>query len=370
MRQGRRQGPHQPAEGGRAARPDHPHRRRRRPRGLRRGDRGGLRGHGAQAQGLPGDRVGRGARRPPVLQHLHAPHHHPRRGRAAPGRLHRAALLLAGRQDAARRDHQGRAHRRRGPRPRLRPRPADQQDPDRRQRLARLLHLPGDRPLHQRGRRHGRRGHRARLRGTGRRPGRLPGQGPLPDGRADPHPAAQDPQRDQAGRGGGRRHLGRAPGRGRRRPHDRRVPAPRPQRRRRLLRLRRGRPARRALAGPARALHPARPRDPVPGHAGAHALRRGAGHRAAAGGRGADLRGRRQHRFHPRHWLPRLDRRRAPVHQRLRRRRRGRRRPARLRGPRPRTRRALRRPLHPARAAGGEGGAGRALHGLSPLLIP
>ncbi|CAM5310407.1 3-hydroxyacyl-CoA dehydrogenase OS=Streptomyces alboniger OX=132473 GN=CP975_31080 PE=3 SV=1 [Streptomyces alboniger] len=46
-----------------------------------------------------------------LCSHLHPAHHHPGGGRHQAGRLHRPALLLARRQDAARRDHQGRADR-------------------------------------------------------------------------------------------------------------------------------------------------------------------------------------------------------------------------------------------------------------------
>ena len=137
----------------------------------------------------------------------------------------------------------GEPHRRRGAGPRLRPGAPDQQDADRRERLARLLHLAGHRPLHQRGRRDGRRGHRARVHRAGGGPGRLPGQGPVPHGRADADPAAQDPQRDEARRRGSGRHLARPPlGRGHR-PDGRRVRPHRPKRRRGLLRVRRGRQA-------------------------------------------------------------------------------------------------------------------------------
>ena len=63
-------------------------------------------------------------------------------GRSRPaGRLHRAALLQPRRQDAARRDHPRQGDLRRRPRQGLRRRPADQEDPDRRQRQPRLLHL-------------------------------------------------------------------------------------------------------------------------------------------------------------------------------------------------------------------------------------
>ena len=63
------------------------------------------------------------------LQHLDAADHRPRRGRLAPGRLHRAALLLPGGQDAAAGDHQGRADQRRDAVPRARRRQADQKTP-------------------------------------------------------------------------------------------------------------------------------------------------------------------------------------------------------------------------------------------------
>ena len=74
-------------------------------------------------------------------------------GVTPPGRLHRPALLQPGGQDAAAGDHQGREDQRGDPLPGARPRQADQEDADRRQRLARLLHQPRDRDVHQRGRR-------------------------------------------------------------------------------------------------------------------------------------------------------------------------------------------------------------------------
>ena len=94
-----------------------------------------------------------------------------------PERLHRPALLLPGRQDAAGRDHQGRA------------RPpttsvaqaldvvtADPQDPDRGQRQPRLLHQPGHRHDGQRGPRDARRGRPPDVGGAGGHAGRLPGR--------------------------------------------------------------------------------------------------------------------------------------------------------------------------------------------------
>ena len=79
-----------------------------------------------------------------------------RRGPA--GRLHRPALLQPGRQDAAGRDHprQGDLRRRAGQG--VRRGAADPQDPDRRQRQPRLLHLAGHRHDGQRGPRDARRG--------------------------------------------------------------------------------------------------------------------------------------------------------------------------------------------------------------------
>ncbi len=94
-------------------------------------------------------------------QHLDAADHPARRGSRPAGGLRRDPLLLARRQDAARRDRPRRAHRRRRPRQGLRLRPADPQDADRRQRRARLLHLAGHRHVHQRGRGGRRRGRRA-----------------------------------------------------------------------------------------------------------------------------------------------------------------------------------------------------------------
>ena len=96
-------------EGRRAARADHARpttrrRRRRRPR-----DRGRVRGPEGQGAGVRRDRAASRRRRAAGLQHLDAADHRARRGRLAPGRLHRAALLQPRGQDAAAGDHQGRA---------------------------------------------------------------------------------------------------------------------------------------------------------------------------------------------------------------------------------------------------------------------
>ena len=100
------------------------------------------------------------AGRPAVLQHLHAADHRAGRGRRPAGRLHRPALLLAGRQDAAGGDHPRRADLGRHAGQGVRRDARDEEDADRRQRQPRLLHQPGDRHVPQRGRRDARRGHR------------------------------------------------------------------------------------------------------------------------------------------------------------------------------------------------------------------
>ena len=87
---------------------------RRRPVGLRPGDRGGLRGPEPQAPGLRRGGVVRQRRCPPLLQHLDAADHRAGHGSRPARRLHRAALLQPRRQDAARRDHQGQGDLRRG----------------------------------------------------------------------------------------------------------------------------------------------------------------------------------------------------------------------------------------------------------------
>ena len=91
-----------------AARSDHADGRRRRLRGRRLRDRGGVREPGAQAQGVPGDRGRRRAQRAARVEHLDAADHRSGDRREAPRGLHRDPLLLAGRQDATGGDHQGR----------------------------------------------------------------------------------------------------------------------------------------------------------------------------------------------------------------------------------------------------------------------
>ena len=77
--------------------------RRRRPR-----DRGGVRGPEGQGAGVRRDRAAPRRGRAAGLQHVDAADHRPRRVRVAARRLHRAALLQPGGQDAAAGDHQGR----------------------------------------------------------------------------------------------------------------------------------------------------------------------------------------------------------------------------------------------------------------------
>ena len=76
--------------------------------GRRLRDRGGVREPGTQAQGVPGDRGHRRAQRVARVEHVDAADHRSGDRCQAPGRLHRDPLLLAGRQDAAGGDHQGR----------------------------------------------------------------------------------------------------------------------------------------------------------------------------------------------------------------------------------------------------------------------
>ena len=189
-------------------------------------------------------------RRAARLEHVHPADHRAGRGRAAQGRLHRAALLLPRRQDAAARDHPRRADVRRRAGPRARLRQADQEDADRRQRQPRLLHLAGDRHVRQRGAGHARRGRRAGDDRAGDDAGRLPGRRVAARRRAQPGAVPEDPQRDA--RGAGRRVRG-APGRGDRREDGRARPS-RAAQGRRLLRLRRVGQAHRAVAGSGRAL--------------------------------------------------------------------------------------------------------------------
>ena len=61
-----------------------------------------------QAQGVPGDRGHRRAQRAARVEHVHAADHRSGDRREAAGGLHRDPLLLAGRQDAAGGNHQGR----------------------------------------------------------------------------------------------------------------------------------------------------------------------------------------------------------------------------------------------------------------------
>ena len=183
-------------EGRRAAGPDHAHGRSGRRRRRRARDRGRLRGPRGEGQGLRRDRAAPRRGRAAGLQHLDPADHRPRRGGQPPGRVHRPALLQPGGQDAAAGDHQGRADQRGDALPRPRRRQEDPQDPDRGQRLARVLHLAGDRHLHQRGDRDADRGRPGADDRAGLLAGRLPGPGAAALRRAQPQPDAQDPQGD------------------------------------------------------------------------------------------------------------------------------------------------------------------------------
>ena len=105
-RQGRRARALQPGGRRRAAGPDHPDHRPGGRRGRRARDRGGVRGPDGQGRGVRGDRAPPGVRRAAGLQHLDAADHRAGRQRHPAGRLHRAALLQPGGQDAAAGDHQ------------------------------------------------------------------------------------------------------------------------------------------------------------------------------------------------------------------------------------------------------------------------
>ena len=191
-------------------------------------------------------------------------------------------------------------------------------------------------------------------------PGRIPGAGAVADGRADADPAAKI--RESRRPSGRRRHLGRAP------PTRSSTAwstssAGRAGSGAGLLRLRRVRQARRPVARPAPS--PSAPRRRVPFEdmkermlfaealESIRCLEEGVLHVGR----------RRQHRLHPRHRLPGLDRRRAQYVNRyeggL---------PGFVGGPG--TRRALRRPLRPARIAGREGREGRdAARRVAPRLV-
>ena len=120
------------------------------------------------------------------------------------GRLLRSALLLTGRQDAAGRDHRGRADVRRGAGEGVRLRAGDRQDADRGRRLPRLLHLAGVRHAGDGGCGAARRGVQPGVDRAGRDAGRLPGSAAGDAGRAHAHAAAAHRGRGaQGGRGRG-----------------------------------------------------------------------------------------------------------------------------------------------------------------------
>ncbi len=182
-----------PAAGRRAAEPDHADRERGRPGRLRPGDRGGVRGPGAQAQGVRRDRLGGRAGRPAVLEHLDAADHRAGRGSGPAGRLRRHALLLTGGQDAAGRADRRQADLRRGAGQGVRRGAADPEDTDRRQRQPRILHLPGVRHPGDGGCRDGCRRHQPGDDRTGRDPDGLPGAAAGDAGRGHADATAEDP---------------------------------------------------------------------------------------------------------------------------------------------------------------------------------
>ena len=171
-RQGHQKRPRDAGRQGRVPRPyqgdDVLHRSRR----LRSRDRSGVRGSCDQGRG---DEEGRGhhsGNRDVRLEHLDAADHRPRGGQRASRSVHRPALLLAGGQDAAGRDHHRCEDLAGDAREGLRLRAADQEDADRRQRFARLLHVTRVRDLH-----HGRQGAAARRAASAfDRDGRLAGR--------------------------------------------------------------------------------------------------------------------------------------------------------------------------------------------------
>jgi enoyl-CoA hydratase/carnithine racemase len=232
--------------GGADPRADPAHHPLRRPRGLRPGDRGRVRGPRDQAQGDRGHRGGDPGERDLRLQHLDAADHRARRGLEAAGAVHRHPLLLARGQDAAGGNHRRQGDRRDRDRARAGLRAADQEDPHRGERQPRLLHQPGVRHLRQGRRGDARRGRQARAdreRGEdGRDAGRAAGG--LRRGHAGSF--LQDHEADPQG---SRRGLPRAPGGRGDRQVPRRAQAARQALRRRLLRVSRGRQEA-PLAGP------------------------------------------------------------------------------------------------------------------------
>ena len=220
--------------------------------------------------------------------------------------------------------------------PRARRRQADQEDADRGQRLARLLHLARDRHVHQRGHRDAHRGRPGAVDRAGLLAGRLPGAGAAALRRAQPQADAQDPQggarRARPTGGGWDAHPSEAGDR----PHARRVRAGPASSRARASTSTRTASARGLWPG----LREAFPPVEDPSQISLRDLEERmlfieAIETRQVPRRGRDrVRRRRQHRLDHGHRLPGLDRRRAAVHQRLR----GR--PRRLRRPRARAGRA------------------------------
>ncbi len=134
-------------EGARTPRPDHADGQRRRPCRLRPDHRGRVREARTQGAGDEGVRTEARAGRHLCVQHFHAADHGTGQGICQARELHRPAFLFARGPHAAGRDHQGRENLARDDRAVLRLCAGDRQDPDRGQRLARLLHQPHVRHL-------------------------------------------------------------------------------------------------------------------------------------------------------------------------------------------------------------------------------
>ncbi len=247
-RQGGQEGPHDARAARRAARAHPPDCGLRRPRRLRPGDRGGVRGPRGQGRGDPAGRSRARRRRRLCQQHLDAADRRARAGQRAAAQLHRAAFLQPGRPDAAGRDHRRPRDRRRDAGTRLRLRAADRQDADRRQRQPRLLYQPGVCDLRDGGHRDAARGRAPAPHRAGRAAGGHADAAAGAARRGQPEPVAARHRADPQGPRGRGPHLPAAPGRGGHPPDVRGRPR-RQEGRARLLRLGRRRPA--AVARPA-----------------------------------------------------------------------------------------------------------------------
>ena len=170
--------------------------------GLRSRHRGGVRGPEVKAEVIERAEAAIGADCIVALEHLDLADRRARgRRRRARTNVHRHPLLLARREDDARRDHPRQEDRRARARRRPRLRAGDQEDADRRQRRARLLRQPLRRRLHPRGPSDADRGRAAGDDRERRQAGRHAGRASLAQRRGRHRPGAQDRQGDEgAGR--------------------------------------------------------------------------------------------------------------------------------------------------------------------------